>query len=477
MAYRVCTARRTPHFVSNRVRYGCIGWMLAVAAQSGNYRWQLALATAAGSRHREPVFCLKGGHGVPRDDWYKKDVVLRWERSSLSFAVAQELFSSHAVDAGSKLLLRSVERTEFPERGVALDFGCGYGVLGLAWKARMPDWNVRLIDRDALAVAFSAWNTERLGFAAQGGVSSSVGLGPGQLPPDGFNLVLWNVPGKAGGAVLERLAEDIADALGQSGMAALVVVNPLAAALRAVYVARADLAMAHDERFSDHTVIHVRRDIPTISPEDQPGPFDRGVFDRDQRAFDTVAGTYTIRPVAGLPEYDSLAFDTAVIVSAIDALTHRPEAVLIAGCGQGHVPIAIHLIHGVTSFTLVDRDLLAQKASARALGDVGVDETRVRLVPGVEIGPIKSETQPFDTAILRLDDQLPSAVMRTMIQDLEHLAMDDGLTVIVGGGSTSVSRWIAAVAKRKEWNARSRLKKRGASAATLIVHGVSGGRP
>ena len=409
---------------------------------------------------------------MPRDDWYKKDVALEWERMSLSFAVAQDLFSSHAVDAGSKLLLRSIDPETFPARGAALDFGCGYGVLGLAWKARKPEWDVRLIDRDALAVEFSAWNAERLGFAPGDEVSWSVGLGPGESPPAGFDLVLWNVPGKAGEAVLERLAEDVADSLGQHGVVALVVVNPLAAVLRSVYAARLDLVIVHEQRLSDHTILHVRRDSPMSATDYRPEPFERGVFDRDARAFDTAAGPYTIRPVVGLPEYESLAFDTMTIVSAIEGLTDRPGAVLIAGCGQGHVPLAVHLVHGVVSFTLVDRDLLSLKASARALAAVepGTDQVRIQATPDIGVSE-PDNAMRVDTAIVRLRDQTPPAVMSTMIQDLERRAGDAGLTVVIGGGSTSVSRWLAAVAKRREWKTRSRLKRHGASAVVLSLSG------
>lgn len=414
---------------------------------------------------------------MPRDDWYKKDVLLQWERTSLTFAVAQDLFSSHAVDTGSKLLLRSIDPKTFPARGAALDFGCGYGVLGLAWKARKPDWNVRLIDRDALAVEFSAWNAERLGLDSGDGTSWSVGLGPGEPPPAGFDLVLWNVPGKAGEAVLKRLAENVVDTLGRHGVVALVVVNPLAAALHAVYEARQDLDIVHEQRFADHTILHVKRHSSNSQTGNWLEPFERGVFDRDLRGFDTPAGSYTIRPVVGLPEYESLAFDTMMIVSAIEGLPDRPKAVVIAGCGQGHVPVAMHLVHGVVNFTLIDRDLLSLKASARALAAVGPGEGQVRTRAAPDIGVSEpDDAMRVDTAIIRLDDQIPPAVTSTMIQDLERRAWDTGLTIVIGGGSTSVSRWLAAVAKRPRWNARSRLKRHGASAAVLSLAGPQQGR-
>src|SRR5690606_34785461 len=100
------------------------------------------------------------------------------------YAVAQELFSSHDVDAGGKLLLKSLDPGEFQASGLAVDFGCGYGVLGLAWKHAMPGWNVLLIDRDALAVEFSQWNAEAMGFSTPD-VRARTGLGVDLVPPEG----------------------------------------------------------------------------------------------------------------------------------------------------------------------------------------------------------------------------------------------------------------------------------------------------
>src|SRR5680860_285001 len=139
---------------------------------------------------------------MKHERWYKKDVTLTWNTRRTTYAVAQELFSSHDVDSGSKLLLRSLDVTILAEQGFAFDFGCGYGVLGLALREALPGWTVELVDRDALAVAFSRWNAERLGFD-DGSVTCTVGFGLDMAPESGCDLILWNVPGKAGEPVLQ----------------------------------------------------------------------------------------------------------------------------------------------------------------------------------------------------------------------------------------------------------------------------------
>jgi len=406
---------------------------------------------------------------VSMEDWYKKDVWLQWQAMRLPFAVAQELFSSHAVDTGSKLLLRSLEPDRMPGCGAALDFGCGYGVLGLAWKKLKPEWNVHLVDRDALAVEFSAWNAAQLNVAPGSGVECSIGLGTEVGPPEGFDLILWNVPGKTGEPTLKRLADDVGDALAGDGLAALVIVNPLAAALRSVYEVRPDLSIAVDEAFSDHTILHLRKKTHSANHETRVCPFERGVFDRDPQAFTMPVGaSHTLTPVVGLPEYESHSFETTLLVSALQRLSPHPESLLVFGCGQGHIPVAAHVIHGATSFTLIDRDLLALKASARALGAAGVVEDRLTRIARSAIGSMDPGTSPVDMAIVRLADQQRPPVTTRLIEDLEALS-PARLTVVVGGGSTSVSRLLGMVAKRGCWKLRSRSKKHGASAAILTV--------
>ena len=157
------------------------------------------------------------------DDWYKKQVTLRWGDLRFDLDVAQELFSSHEVDSGSLLLLRSLAHPQFPRDGRCLDYGCGYGILGIAWKASHPDWDVTLVDREALAVAFSAHNAQRLGYE----VDCIGGLDPLDREGSGYDLLLWNVPGKAGAPVLAELMADSLDALALGGLLALVVVHPL----------------------------------------------------------------------------------------------------------------------------------------------------------------------------------------------------------------------------------------------------------
>src|SRR4029453_8146036 len=82
---------------------------------------------------------------------FKKTVTLDVGGRRLELRVAQDLFSSHEVDVGTRLLLRTLAGPEHGRRRLVLDLGCGYGPLGLGLRAAAADRVVHLVDRDALA--------------------------------------------------------------------------------------------------------------------------------------------------------------------------------------------------------------------------------------------------------------------------------------------------------------------------------------
>ncbi len=393
--------------------------------------------------------------------WYKKDVTLTWNTRTTSFAVAQELFSSHVVDAGSRLLLRSIDVASLPNTGHAVDFGCGYGVLGLAVRDALPHWTVQLVDRDTLAVEFSRWNSERLD-GDDGSVSCELGLGLDGAPETGCDLILWNVPGKASEPVLRELTGDVARALADQGLAAIVVVNPLAPVIRSALQSDDAIAIDHDAEHPEHTVIHARREGSGTRPSD---PFGRGIFDRQPGEFGVDDFEYDIIPVLGLPEYDSYSFATQVVFDALRTVEGDVETMLIMRPGQGHVPLVAAHRFRPERLVMIDRDLLALRSSARALVDVGVRLPGIDIVATPDLIDVPGDT-PCSLAILMLEDQVRNEIHSARLDDLASLVGPGG-NVLVGGTSSVVSRFLSFAAKTNAWKIRDRVRRSGASAARL----------
>ncbi|MBA2276444.1 MAG: methyltransferase [Chloroflexia bacterium] len=403
--------------------------------------------------------------------WEKKTVTLEWEGMQLPFHVAQELFSSHEIDQGTRLLLRSLDVSALPERPVVLDFGCGYGPLGLAIKARLPAARVVLIDRDALAVAFTEWNGRELGLSS--GTDDLVAHGGldfvSVLAPEGYDLILWNVPGKAGAEVLRGLIDDAPHALQPNGLLALVVVNPLAATMREAVDALPFLTVTLDQRYTAHTVMHLRREESGLRDWPRPLAFDRGVFDRPTIDLDWRGHPYTVRPTLGLPEYDGPDFATGLMMDSLVQLTDSVGTVrrfLGHGMGQGHAAILAATLLTTDRTSLVERDLLALETTRRNLTANGVSRDLVRHEHAPLLDARRAGSTDADLILYRLGDQLSPARL-----GVEHARLLDALasggTLVVSGPSTSVSRFLGVagtVGALKQW---TRKRRSGASVSIL----------
>jgi 16S rRNA G1207 methylase RsmC len=395
---------------------------------------------------------------MQREHWHKKDVTLSWAGMRLQFGVAQELFSSHDVDVGSRLLLKSLDPAAWPATGHVLDFGCGYGVLGLAWLSARPGWHGTLVDRDALAVAFAADNAQRIGLDR---VTSAIGLGVGDVPAPGVELLLWNVPGKAGDGVLAALTGDCVLALANGGLLALVVVNPLADTLRVVLTSSPDITIEHDETHAEHTIIHARSSGSATPAGD---PFERGVFNREEAGFGVDDFDYDIVPVVGLPEYDSFSHATELTFDVLRTVPGSPESIFVFRPGQGHVPLVLANLYAPRRMVIGDRDWLALQATLRVLTRPGFPLERVDALPLADLA--EANMVDVDLAVLLLEDQVRNELHAARLSDLESMLVSGG-QLVVSGGSSTVSRFLSFAAKRPGWKLRDRSKRSGASAARL----------
>lgn len=135
----------------------------------------------------------------------------------LEFLTASGVFSYRRIDTGTRLL---VESMTLPERGAALDLGCGYGVIGITAARLNPSLDVWMTDVNERALLLAEENVRRnraknarvlKGFLyeALGGIS--------------FEAILTNPPISAGLRVLEQLVEGSLRHLRPGGSLQMVV--------------------------------------------------------------------------------------------------------------------------------------------------------------------------------------------------------------------------------------------------------------
>src|SRR3954464_1990413 len=83
------------------------------------------------------------------DVYFKKRIDYYCREQSFAFDVAHTLFSSHQIDEGTDLFLRTIDVSA--PRSV-IDMGCGCGVIGIVLARLFPEAQVIGLDRDLLAV-------------------------------------------------------------------------------------------------------------------------------------------------------------------------------------------------------------------------------------------------------------------------------------------------------------------------------------
>ena len=211
------------------------------------------------------------------DPYYKKTVSLDIGGRSFSFRVSQTLFSSHSVDVGTELLLRTLHREGVGFEKV-LDLGCGYGPIGVVLKGLNPTAVLRMVDRDALAVEYAAQN------ALLNGIDNATygSLGFDDVEDTDFDLIAANIPGKAGREVISSWLRDAPLFLRDQGRIAVVVVSALESFVREVIEAMEGVDIFLRQRRAGHTVFlcsvrRVRDPLPSPSKS-----FDGGDYDRAQ---------------------------------------------------------------------------------------------------------------------------------------------------------------------------------------------------
>jgi 16S rRNA (guanine1207-N2)-methyltransferase len=132
------------------------------------------------------------------DVYFKKRLDYYCRGQSFAFDAAHTLFSSHQIDEGTDLFLRTID---VPAPRSIIDLGCGCGVIGIVLARLFPEARVTSLDRDLLAVRYTQRNAA-LNRTANITAIGSVGLE--RAPEEPVDLIVANIPAKIGDDAIER---------------------------------------------------------------------------------------------------------------------------------------------------------------------------------------------------------------------------------------------------------------------------------
>ena len=291
------------------------------------------------------------------DVYFKKVITYNFWKHSLKFKLSQDLFSSHDVDLGTQFLLRSIIEGKRTQPGSMLDLGCGYGPLGLTLKSLLPDCHVHMVDKDALALEYSRQNAE---LNQLQGIDIYGSLGYDSVNKSDFDLIVSNIPGKAGEPVIAHLLEEGRYRLSPAGIMAIVVVEPLETMVEKILTNLTAVEIIQKRTRPGHAVFHYRF---ASSPDAQNPPqtaLDRGIYTRNRMEFHFDEVVFPLQTAYGLPEFDTLDYRSELLTRALLSLKRQSvRRVALINPGQGHVAVGACRIFNPEHVILMDRDLLA----------------------------------------------------------------------------------------------------------------------
>lgn len=303
-----------------------------------------------------------------------------------------------------------------------LDSGCGVGVIGIACAAALKaDGTVtprlRCQDRDELARIFTAVNARAAGLG--GDILEAHAEPLLSCPPESsWDLILSNVPAKAGKPVLRDFVRRSAALLSSGGRCACVVVKPLTEDF-AGWIGEAGAPIQRIGAGREHTVFVYGSSSGTgiaAEPEGMDASELPSAYRRGESVHLLEGSSYAIRAYHGVADFDTPGNDVALAAKLTVRLWERlnlkgdEAAVLVHEGAQGHYAAWIAGRLKRPRFVLSGRNVLSLAASRANLGPAAA---ACRTVPAVD--PLVAQEEllaasegPYALAVL-----FPELVPRT----------------------------------------------------------------
>jgi 16S rRNA (guanine1207-N2)-methyltransferase len=401
---------------------------------------------------------------MDEDVYFKKELTFRYHRQEMRFRVSQDLFSSFQVDIGTQFLLRTLVSEFGTDRfSKVLDLGCGYGPIGLTLVKLNPDCIAHMFDRDALAVEYSRQNAELNGIK---GVEIYSSLGFDDVTETDFDLVISNIPGKAGEPVITDFLQEAAHYLRSEGMVAIVIITSLEEKIKNLLENTDNIEVLFHKNRSGHAVFFYKfTENADGSRQLVTSGFERGIYRQDRREVTFQDLSYRINTAYDLPESESPGHRSELLIEAINDIRNAtPDRILLFNPGQGHVAVAAWKKLNPGCISLVDRDLLSLRVTESNLLLNECPGDRIRLFHRAGIGTDTS--QPADMVIGMIREEEGVKAINANITRIAGELVPGG-KALLSASSTAITRIVTTLQNRNSFIVRKREKRKGNSLLIL----------
>ncbi len=401
---------------------------------------------------------------MDEDVYFKKEIAYRYHGHNMRFRVSQDLFSSYQIDIGTQFLLRTlISETDIGRFSRVLDLGCGYGPIGISLKTLTNDCELHMADRDALAVEYARQNAELNGLQ---GVQVYGSLGYDDVTGRDFDLLVSNIPGKAGEPVITDFLREAAGYLDKDGMAAVVVITPLEDTVAGILENTPDAEVLFHKNRSGHAVFHYRfRDSTSGQRQLTASGFERGIYRHESVTVSCQGLNYRINTAYDIPEDKAPGHLSELLIEAITKLKNPAiDRILLFNPGQGHVAAAAWKELEPGDILLVDRDLLSLRVSESNLVLNGCPGDRIHLFHQTGIG--SDDTQNADLIIGTIRE---NEGVRAINTDISRIAdrLAPGGKALLSASSTAITRIVTGLPAQKKLVVKKREKHKGNSLLVL----------
>ena len=442
-----------------------------------------------------------------------KTVDFAYRGARLGFDLSHALFSSFAIDTGTRLLLKEIAHDEALAKAESiLDAGCGAGILGISLAASCPAARVVMRDRDILACAFSERNCWRNGIPAkrldlEGKAVETISkrapkhkdneerlndtiIAPGLLGDDDplgpYDFIVSNLPAKAGPAILSRFVETCSRSLlNPGGRLGFVIVNTLAdfadewCASSGMILLKKTIAKSHTVfllgKKADAKTAAEPLDLGTASRYEGGDPDDNGRKGDTFLAYRRSAasrrlGRYTVLAGGywGLPEFDTTSFATSLAVEALERACagNLVRDFLIVEPGIGLAALWAGKALGPARIHAASRDLLALRATKANIEAAGTRAPEYIPLQSVDIDQARDAM--FD-AILWHADEIPEYDSISPAWEFLERAAKRGAAIVIVARTTTIARF----EKTKPATMQRLGEKKNKGFAALMVRRIS----
>ncbi len=343
------------------------------------------------------------------ENFVNKSVNFYFEGRNLHFKLSQSLFSSFDIDQGSKLLLKIITKSiDLSKVKTLLDIGTGIGVLGITIKSLNPNIKTFSQDRDALAVEFTGFNAIEnsikdiypfgsLALDFPDGIESLF-LQNTRFPPR-FDLLVSNLPAKAGEPVLRHVIKTAPLYNTSDGLCAFVIVKPLQELFKDE-ISKNNFEIITQHSTKKHSVFIYRdktnKSSDTIPANDALKPYFRSTIKLEKNT--------SLDTVYGIKNFDAIDFETQLTLSLLKEKP-LPGKILIWNPYQGYIPV--HIITGNknkhSSITIASRDYLSLLITAHNMRKIGYPKSKINLIHHSFFDHKFYKLNNFNSAIISLD--------------------------------------------------------------------------